>query len=116
MFIEGLHDPDILKSKIKAIDLVKLNKHLFLYFGMAIGSSLLFQKKIMNVSIVKDLEDIVEDQQNTVCTCVIDTITIVQSINMREKRIETCKDLAKKLIRRCRMLKAGTQTCIRHIS
>ncbi len=39
----------------------------------------------------------------------IDAMVGVQSINLKGRNIETCKDFAKELVQRCRMLAAGSQ-------
>ena len=58
----------------------------------------------------EDVEDVPEDEQNTMSTCVIDAMIVVQSINMKGRKIATCKDFAKEFVQRCRMLASGSQT------
>ena len=42
-----------------------------------------------------DAEDVLEDQQNEMGTCMRDAMVAVQSINMKGRNIENCKDFAK---------------------
>ena len=56
------------------------------------------------------LDDALESHQITMSTYVIDAMVVVQSINVKEKNIATCKDFVKEFIQRCKVLATGSQT------
>ena len=73
------------------------------------------KSKLMNAIIecletpsTEDAEDALVDQQNAMRTCVIDAMVVVQSINMKGRNIEICKDFAKEFVQRCTILATGS--------